>query len=351
MATKTSPKLIGAFVVGAIALLIIAVVAIVGGKLFQRTIPVVMYFPRSVAGLSIGAPVTFRGVKLGEVTNIFIGYDPESRDVVIPVFAELFPQSVVDLSEANRTRHRGEQSELLRDYIKNRGLRAQLSVSSLVTGQLVINLDFYPYAAFDSDAEQTNVYPQRIEIPTIPSTLEEVQATLQDIYRKVSKLPLEAMIADVRAVLQGANRLVNDPQVAQAVADAAGAMAALRVTADAVQSQVRPLLGQVETTVGAADQTLRSIKARAEDSRQVLNEGDQALGEFSKTLVAIQTLAKNANTLIDPNAPFSYELITALRDAAAAARALNTLAGSLERNPNAVIFGRVPPPAAEARKP
>lgn len=348
MAIRSNPKLIGAFVLGALALAIIGVAVIVGGKLFQRTIPVVMYFPRSVAGLSVGAPVNFRGVRLGEVTNIFIGYDPESRDVIIPVFADLYPQSIVDLASGQQTGH-GEQHDLLRDYIRNRGLRAQLSVSSLVTGQLVVNLDFYPYAVFRSDDDRKNAYRGRVEIPTIPSTLEEVQATLQDLYRKLSKLPLEAMIADAREVLQGANRLVNDPQVSQALADAAGAMASLHRLAASVAGQAEPLLGRVNTTVDSADRTLRSIGARAEDSRQVLGDADRAVGDFQKTLATVETLARNANALIEPNSPLAYELIAALREAAAAARSLNALAGSIERNPNAVIFGRVPPAEANRR--
>ena len=106
MGSKANPKLIGAFALGAIALLVIAIIAIGGGKLFRQTIPIVMYFPRSVAGLNVGAPVTFRGVRLGEVTDIFLGFDPKSRDVVIPVFAELFPQSIVNLGDAAPRRTR-----------------------------------------------------------------------------------------------------------------------------------------------------------------------------------------------------------------------------------------------------
>lgn len=174
---------------------------------------------RSVAGLNVGAPVTFRGVKLGEVTNIFLGFDSNSRDVVIPVFAELFPQSIVTFGDTNAVSMGIERKEVLLDYIKNRGLRAQLTVSSIVTGQLVVNFDFFPYAAVDPDSEATNIFPDRIHVPTIPSTLEEVQSTLQDLYRKIGKLPLDEIIADGRAVLQGMNRLVNSSQVTESLDD------------------------------------------------------------------------------------------------------------------------------------
>lgn len=164
MGSKANPKLIGAFAVGAIALLVLSTIAIGGGKLFRQTIPIVMYFPRSVAGLNVGAPVTFRGVKLGEVTNIFLGFNSNSRDVVIPVFAELFPQSIVTFGDSNAVSMGIERKEVLLDYIKNRGLRAQLTVSSIVTGQLVVNFDFFPYAAVDPDSEATNIFPDRIHV-------------------------------------------------------------------------------------------------------------------------------------------------------------------------------------------
>ena len=246
MGSKANPKLIGAFALGAILLLVIAIIAVGGGKLFRQTIPVVMYFPRSVAGLNVGAPVTFRGVKLGEVTNIFLGYDPKSRNVVIPVFAELFPQSIVNLGDMNARGREGGPKDVIRDYIKNRGLRAQLTVSSLVTGQLVVNFDFFPYAVFDSESEATNIYPDRIQIPTIPSTLEEVQATLQDLYRKLEKLPLDEMIADARAVLQGANRLVNSPEINNAVIDFTKTLSALRSASTTMENAMLPLIALVE---------------------------------------------------------------------------------------------------------
>ncbi len=346
--SKANTKLIGAFALGAIVLLVVAIVAIGGGKLFRQTIPIVMYFPRSVAGLNVGAPVTFRGVKLGEVSNIFLGFDPKSRDVVIPVFAELFPQSIVNLGDMNARTKSGEQKEILLDYIRNRGLRAQLTVSSLVTGQLVVNFDFFPYAVFDPESEATNIYPNRIQIPTIPSTLEEVQATLQDLYRKLEKLPLDEMITDARAVLQGANRLVNSPEVTGAVTSLAETATSLRSVSETMENKIPPLVNQVESTVGTADQTLRVLRTRVDDSRSVLAESDKALADLRETLALTQSFVESANKLIAPGSPLNYGLVNALKEAAEAARALSTLANTLERTPNALIFGRMPP---EARRP
>lgn len=348
MALKSNPKLIGAFVLGAIVLLVISILAIGGGKLFQRTIPVVMFFPRSVAGLNVGAPVTFRGVRLGEVTNVFIGFDPTTRDVVIPVFAELYPQRVVELTGPSAVAS-GNDVDVLKDYIDNRGLRAQLTVSSLVTGQLVVNLDFFPFAADSRDEAMAEVYPHRMEIPTIPSTLEEVQSTLTDLYQKISKLPLEDMIADARAVLQGTNRIVNDPRIEAMLSNVASAAAAINALAMSVDERAGPLMDHAETTVRSAHTAFGAIHERAQETRPLLQNGTRAIEDFRKAVASVQQVAQAANGVLDPGAPVSFELAAALREVAATARSLRALASSLERNPNAVIFGR--PGPQEARRP
>lgn len=340
MAAKTNPKLIGLFALGALALLIIGIVIVGGGKLWRQTIPVVMYFPRSVAGLNVGAPVTFRGVKLGEVTDIFIGYQASTQDVVIPVFADIFPDSIVTITGTADSKHLSKDRDILRDYIRERGLRAQLSVSSLVTGQLVVNLDFYPYAVL---GEEMNSFPNRTEIPTVPSTLEEVQATLQEVYRKLSQLPLEDMINDVRELLQGANRLVNSPQVQAALDGAVDAIGKLDRVAGTLDKQLGPLMTQAGGAVETARSAFASIDARAGEARTLIGTGDQAVADARKALETLQQMLTNANSLIQPGSPLNYELTTALRDLGAAARSISALANTLDRTPNAVIFGRTPP--------
>lgn len=340
MAVKSNPKLIGLFALGALALLVVGIIVIGGGKLWRQTIPVVMFFPRSVAGLNVGAPVTFRGVKLGEVTDIFIGYQPSTQDVVIPVFADLYPDSIVTITGTADSKLMSTDDSVLRDYIRDRGLRAQLSVSSLVTGQLVVNLDFYPYAEIREDM---NTFPNRIEIPTVPSTLEEVQATLQDLYGKLSKLPLEDMINDVRQLLQGANRLVNNPKIEVALDQATEAISKLNHVAGTLDGQVGPLMTQAGGAVESARSAFSSIDARATEARALIGGGDQAVADARKALETLQQLLTNANSLIQPGSPLNYELTTALRDLGSAARSISALANTLDRTPNAVIFGRTPP--------
>src|SRR5512135_58843 len=92
MSKKASKTLIGAFVLGAVVLIVAGVVVFGGGKFFKKTIKYVMYFDGSVKGLQVGAPVTFRGVKIGQVTNIVLRFNPEKMSVLIPVYVEIDPE-------------------------------------------------------------------------------------------------------------------------------------------------------------------------------------------------------------------------------------------------------------------
>src|SRR5512147_2002724 len=94
MSKQANPKLIGGFVLGAIALLVAGLLVFGSGKFFTRRLPVAMYFEGSVSGLDVGAPISFRGVKVGEVTKVFLRYDPSANSLVIPVLAELTPERV-----------------------------------------------------------------------------------------------------------------------------------------------------------------------------------------------------------------------------------------------------------------
>ena len=136
MAKPVSKTLIGAFVLGAIALTFSGIVFLGSGALFRDIQEVVMFFDGSVGGLQVGAPVTFRGVAIGEVSKIQIVYEAAKQEFRIPVAAELYPDRIQRMAATpSKTSLQG---------LIDRGLRAQLQMQSLITGQLSIQLDFYP---------------------------------------------------------------------------------------------------------------------------------------------------------------------------------------------------------------
>ena len=348
MSKPADPKLIGAFVLGAIVLIIAGLIVLGGGKFFQRTTPVAMYFRGSVAGLSAGSPVNFRGVRVGQVTNVSIRYQPNGGDpLIIPVFAELIPDNVqVVATRDQKKESRAGKGVVLRKLIDD-GLRAQLAIPSLVTGQATVSLDIIP----DSPAQFLDTYPGRIEIPTVPSTLQEVQATLQQIYDKLSKLPLDDLIEDTRTLIKGANRLVNDPAIPQAVAVASQAMTDLQQVARTLESRIRPLIDNMETVSASADRTLKSaqqvITSTDARSRQTFQETDAMLQAARQALVQVDRTLKTANNVMQPGGQVNYDLTNALSEMASAARSLRDLADQLQRSPNSLLFGR--PSAGSSR--
>jgi paraquat-inducible protein B len=186
MSKKANKTLIGAFVVGAVMLLILSLIIFGSGKLFRRTNKYVLFFEGSVKGLAVGAPVTFKGVKIGTVKDIRLVYDPNTRFAFIPVIIETQPH-LIKGAPLKRERENIQ-------YLVNTGLRAQLDMQSLLTGQLAIVLDFLP----DKPARFIGKMKEYVEIPTVPSPFGELQKNISDI-------PLKDIAVDLQESMHSLN--------------------------------------------------------------------------------------------------------------------------------------------------
>jgi len=197
MSKQANKTLIGAFVVGAVALAVAGVLIFGSGKFLSKLDPYVMCFEGSVKGLNIGSAVMFRGVKIGSVTDIVLRADPDDLTVEIPVFIEVDPERFERFGEKRR-RHTQEQIKILIE----RGLRAQLQMQSMVTGQLMVELDFHP----ETPARLVGAATKYPEIPTI-------QTGLQQLTQTIERLPLEEMVNNLTSAIAGIERAVNSPEV------------------------------------------------------------------------------------------------------------------------------------------
>ena len=177
---RASPFFIGAFVVSALALLVVALVVLPGRHWFKQPQRVVMFFSGSVFGLQKGAPVVFRGVRIGDVTDITVHYDSKTDSFAIPVVAQLDADAVRGLDGRFDNDDIGHALPAL---IK-RGFSAQLGTQSLLTGQLYVDLDLRP----GGKVAQRNA----VGLVIIPTTLTRFQS-LQD---QLDKVDLARMSAD-----------------------------------------------------------------------------------------------------------------------------------------------------------
>ena len=233
MGSKISPTTIGAFVVGAIVLVIAGVLLFGGGKFFQEKLPFVMFFDSSVEGLNVGAPVIFRGVQIGQVTEISAIADPQTFDVRIRVKIEIV-RGVIKVGEEGQRFQ--DQRQGMEGLIR-KGARATLRMQSFVTGLLYVAIDFLP----DTPVRLLGLDPTLPELPTIPSEMDQLKSTIQQAMAELRKLPLEAILTEVLAVLKRASTLLDTPELKQA-------LVALRD----VMTDTRQLVANADHQVGVA---------------------------------------------------------------------------------------------------
>jgi paraquat-inducible protein B len=248
MREKVNPALIGAFVLGAIALAVVAVVILASGRFFADTRTFVMFFEGSVGGLRIGASVTFRGVRVGSVTDIQIAIDPNDLSHRVPVYV------VLDLNRVVWTGQRPEQVPTMNQYIR-RGLRAQLRSESLVTGQLLVNLDFAP----DTPVKLVGMEIRFQEIPTIPSPLEELS-------RRIEDLPLKELVSSAQKIIEGVEHFVNAPAVTDTLRNADATLTAVRGAVERLERETGRIAGDLSGITGDLRQALTQIEKSVTDT-------------------------------------------------------------------------------------
>jgi paraquat-inducible protein B len=322
MGRKPNKTMIGIFVTGAIALLVVAVLILGSGRFFKKTYKYVMFFDGSVKGLNIGAPVIFKGVKIGSVTGIHLVIDPEDGTLRIPVLIELEPEKVKGAARFQR------DPKTIQDSIK-KGLRAQLQMQSFVTGQLMIGLDFFP----DKPARYVGLVKEYQEIPTVPTALEQLSSTLQE-------LPLRQIITKLELAIDGVQKLANAPETKESIDSLNQTLKDTRQLVQHINEKIDPMMKSLTKTSDAAHDTL----AQAKDTMSALEEkAAELMSTTSDTLKSTQdTLKKAEKTLgtFSEDSRLVYELNRTLRELSAAARSVKLLSEYLERHPEALLKGK-----------
>jgi paraquat-inducible protein B len=163
MSQQANPKVIGGFVLGALVLIIAAILFFNSGRYFSKTTHLVTYFPGTVQGLSVGARVEFQGVQVGEVTDIQLNFWRKAQRFAIPVFYDIWPERVHLFGEDTKEELSPKEQQIAYEGLVQKGLRARLESVSMVTGQYMISLGLYP------DTEYTLVGgpSDRLEVPAI----------------------------------------------------------------------------------------------------------------------------------------------------------------------------------------
>ncbi|TPW17291.1 MAG: qaraquat-inducible protein B, partial [Halothiobacillaceae bacterium] len=208
-----------------------------------------LYFDESVRGLTADSPVEFRGIQIGRVVDVRIQYDPDKVEVRIPVLVEIEPERFnIETKQRSGAAARVEHTATVQALVA-KGLRAQLKTGNLVTGQLVVSLDFYPKAA----PEQIDASGRYPILPTIPTQLAEITTAVAEVIEKINHLPLEEIGSDLKKTAQGVSQLVNSPDLKESIKLLGEALRNIKELSQNLNTEVTPSIKQ---TLNSVDETL-----------------------------------------------------------------------------------------------
>jgi paraquat-inducible protein B len=261
---------------------------------FTTKVPYLVQFDESVRGLSPGAPVEFRGMRIGTVSDVGLQLDVATESVRIPVTIEIEPQRIRFTGAADVEALVEKSRYGLMEKLVERGLRAQLQPGNLVTGQMLVDLGFHPNAA-PAKLDRSGEYP---EIPSVPSEIDALTASASGILTEIASLPLNELVQELRTTVQGANQLVTSPRT---------------------------------------EETLEALKATVTNLQTLVQTVDQGLGPL---LAQAQGTLASAEAMVGSNSPTRYDLDATLKELAGAARSIRVLMDYLERHPEALLRGK-----------
>jgi paraquat-inducible protein B len=330
--TKFSPAVVGAFVLGSFALIIIGLLSFGGVSFFSKPQRFVVYFDESIHGLDLGSPVKLRGVRVGRVVDLNIRYDKNKNHSVVVVVCEFSKNMVTDASGGLiDVSQRGELQNLV-----DRGLRAQLGVLGLATGLLFVELDFLNPKEFPADNRVTD--PKYTVVPAVPSAISEFQASVSEILANLQKVDFAGISVELKTLLVTTRKQVDGVDLKGVVTQWKQAGVAVETAATA------PEIKQTFANLNAAITDLRTVLAKLDT--QILPAGQElqnTLAQAKATLESFNAAANDARRFIAAQGGLGDEVTRTLNQLGEAADAVQRLADFLERNPNALLTGKKRP--------
>lgn len=349
MSKHANPAVIGAFVLGAAAIAVLAVVLLGAGALFRRSSPFILYFEGSVNGLHTGAQVKFKGVEIGKVKSIRIPLRSGTPDLPISVLIEL------DSDRLSRPGGEGLLSERLdlTDEIA-KGLRAQLESESFVTGILFVSLKYAP----ETEAKLHGSLDDALEIPTIPAPLEAMQSEVALILSELRRIDFKNLVDQMTRALTTLADLIAAPETHSALTSLDQTLVSIRTAAQKFEAEFGPLVESLRATADGTRELQTELRQGVASVHRTLDSVDTLVGTIDRhaepLLASVQasferlqalagtleTTLRTTRNLIDPESPLAVELRAAMAEVARTAKSTRALMEYLERNPSALVRGK-----------
>jgi paraquat-inducible protein B len=284
----------------------------------------VLYFKETLRGLAVGAPVSLLGLPAGEVVDVGLELDPVTSDLRGRAEIVIYPERLLRRLGPQQAREqlREDESErllLFRRLIEERHLRAQLRSGSLLTGQLFVAFDYFP----DTPKARVDMSQATPELPTVRSTIPELEAKLSSIVAKLDQLPLDQIGAQVTEALGTLNVTLK------------GASTTLNNLNTDVTPELKQALADLRRMIDTADNLLKS------NVTGTLDQVNTTLEDLRRPLATADSVLKNADaTLMGKDAPLQQDLRDTLQEVIKAARSLRILMDYLEQHPESLLRGK-----------
>ncbi|MEC4749155.1 MlaD family protein [Methylomicrobium sp. Wu6] len=339
MSKPINPTAIGAFTVGALALLITGVLMFGGGQFLNTDkARFVVYFDTSLNGLDIGAPVKMQGVKIGEVTEISIQLDPKTIKAYKPVVVEIDRNSLTGVGGIKfPTAMTHAQQVTNRDNLVKAGFRARLETQSLLTGLLYVDIDVHR----DKPPVFVNLdYKGLVEFPGIPKTTDELRNTAEEVAKKLRALPLDQIIQDFAESLKEIKAILASDDVKKSREALAKTLEGMDKTVSTLNRNLEPMLKDTNKTIQNTNLLMEDSRAMVRDVHQdikpILASADKTLAAATAALNRAEQSMANVSDAIGPESALN-ETLASLKDAS---RSIKELTDYLERHPESLISGK-----------
>jgi paraquat-inducible protein B len=315
--------------------LAVSVVLFGSGKFFKQTDKYVLYFDSSLKGLNVGAPVLFNGVQIGSVTSIVMLANRKQLTFNIPVHIEVDPDNFKVLNNKKNSTSR-DLRELLPKLI-DKGLRGVLTMQSFITGQLMIEVGFYPNTPVNLRNKDTQV----LEIPTIPSTTHRLFNALQN-------LDLEGLLKHVQHTLAGVDTLVNNPELAEGIHSLKLAADNVKGVTSKIDGYVDPVVKNLESTLADSRKLINNLDSQVEplssNLKKTIEDFDRLVLETNTNL---ELLTKNLDkslagfrSVVSEDAPLVIQMEDTLQNITQMVSSIRQLAEYLEQHPESLLKGK-----------
>ncbi len=333
--------MIGIFIVFSLVLFMTAIVIFGGNKFFTKERLIIAYFDGSLNGLSVGAPVTYRGVTIGQVKAIKIhieGTGQKSEEISIPILIALSPESTM-IVEDNKNKNDSDIYDFMETMCKQ-GLRARLKLQSLVTGKRYVDLAFYE----NSPAVYRDTSKKYFEIPTLPSDMQQFSKMMENV--DVGKLYTKFIntLDSLETLSATFSEAIDKEKTRQLLDNLLNSTTSLQSLLDKLDTGVDPILRKTDSGLDQIAELTRHtdnliLSLEKEIVPEILSELNLSFENLNLTLQQAGTLLAQAEKTISPYSPLYYQFTETMKQVEETALAIEKLSDFIHRNPDTLIFG------------